>query len=137
MFRFVEMFCLMLTNVSALNIKPTWLYVIKIWMACGIRKQTAPFLKNSRLCVGAPIQCGQYGDRKATAVRTTIYNYLVRKVIIFIFVYAFFYYCIFEILRIYLVCSHTSLSWRPALYGDGFCFPPNLQQPTELHHRID
>lgn len=59
-------------------------------MACGIRKQIAPFLKNSHLSVGAPIHCGQYGDQKAAAVRTTIYNYLLRKVIIFNFVYAIF-----------------------------------------------
>jgi len=43
-------------------------------MAYGIRKQIAPFLKRSRLRVGAPVHICQYGDQKTTAVRTQFIN---------------------------------------------------------------
>lgn len=103
-FRFVKILCPMLTNVSLRNIKPTWICAIKIWMDYGIGNQTAHFLKSSRLCAGTPVQCGQCGDQKAAAVRSTVYNKSIRKVLILISTYIHIT-VLLAILIINLVCS--------------------------------
>lgn len=118
-FRFVEMFCPMLTNVSALNTAHTWLCAIRTCTACSIKKQTAPFLKSFQLYAEAPVRCGQHGGLKATAVSDIGYSKIsITNVLA----------TMFEILRIHF-------SAQPQCPGDlhymetGPAFPPTCTNP--------
>lgn len=104
-------------------------------MDYGIRNQTAHFLKSSRLSAGAPVQSGQCGDQKATAVRSTVHNKSIRKVIVLIVAYI-------HITVLLVILIINLFAAQPHCPGDlryvemGPAFPPTCSNPqnhtTEL-----